>query len=206
MFNLEQSITEWRQQMLAAGIKTPVPLEELESHLREDVAQQIRSGFSEKEAFSSAIKKIGQPRFLKTEFRKADCIGTFMKTYRILGILWMALSGVIGTLFLFVLLHAAFTHPKVFILPRFHLHTLACLLYLAGGVAGFSLFQRAQWARRFVGLIAVLIMSVTTVQFVAYRSLGWAYDIVGVLALISVVLLLSERIAKGLGGKHTNAA
>jgi hypothetical protein len=37
MFDLEQTISEWRRQMLSAGIKTPVPLEELEIHLREDV-------------------------------------------------------------------------------------------------------------------------------------------------------------------------
>ena len=206
MFDLEQSIAEWRQQMQAAGIRTPVPLEELEIHLREDVERQMRSGFSEQEAFSSAIKKIGQPRLLKTEFQKADCIGTFMKTYRILGVLWMALSGVLGTLFLFVLLHTVFTHPKVLFLPRFYLHTLCCLLYLAGGVAGFFLFHYTQWARRFVGLIAVLIMIVTIVQFVAYRSLSWACNIVSVLALVSVVLLLSERIAKGLGRKRADVA
>ena len=150
MFDREQSIAEWRRQMLAAGIKTPVPLEELEIHLREDIEQQMRSGFSEQEAFGSAIKKIGRPRLLKTEFQKADCIGTFMITYRILGVLWMALSGVFGPLFLFVLLHTVFTHPKVLFLPRFYLHTLACLLYLAGGVAGFSLFHYARliWTKR----------------------------------------------------------
>ena len=37
MFDLEQSITNWRKQMLAAGIKSPVPLEELEIHLREEI-------------------------------------------------------------------------------------------------------------------------------------------------------------------------
>ena len=58
MFDLEPAIADWRKQMLAAGIKTPVPLEELESHLREDVEQQMRSGFSEQEAFGSAVKKI----------------------------------------------------------------------------------------------------------------------------------------------------
>ena len=40
MFDLEQSIADWRRQMLAAGIKTPVPLEELESHLREEIERQ----------------------------------------------------------------------------------------------------------------------------------------------------------------------
>jgi hypothetical protein len=29
MFNVEPAIAEWRKQMLAAGIKTPVPPEEL---------------------------------------------------------------------------------------------------------------------------------------------------------------------------------
>jgi hypothetical protein len=37
MFELEQAITGWRRQMLAAGIKTPVPLEELEIHLRDEI-------------------------------------------------------------------------------------------------------------------------------------------------------------------------
>jgi flagellar biogenesis protein FliO len=77
---------------------------------------------------------------------------------------------------------------------------------LAGGVAGFSLFRGAQWARRFVGLIAVLIVIVTIVQFVAYRSPPWACDVASVLALVSVVLLLLERIAKELERKHTDAA
>jgi len=37
MFDLEQAIIAWRQQMLAAGIKSPVPLEELENHLRDEI-------------------------------------------------------------------------------------------------------------------------------------------------------------------------
>jgi hypothetical protein len=41
MFDLEKSIAEWRTQMLAAGIKTPVPMEELEIHLREEIEQQM---------------------------------------------------------------------------------------------------------------------------------------------------------------------
>ena len=70
MFNLEPSIAEWRKQMLAAGIKTPVPLEELESHLREDIEQQVRSGINAEPAFAAAVQRIGQPGALKTEFKK----------------------------------------------------------------------------------------------------------------------------------------
>ena len=44
MFNLEQAITEWRQRMLAAGLRSPVPLDELESHLRDEIERQVRAG------------------------------------------------------------------------------------------------------------------------------------------------------------------
>src|SRR5476651_2180356 len=70
MFELEQAIAEWRQQMLAAGIKTPVPLEELESHLREEIAQQMESGLSEQDIYNSAVQQIGQAGMLKSEFTK----------------------------------------------------------------------------------------------------------------------------------------
>src|SRR5882757_10811674 len=70
MFDLEQSIAEWRKQMLAAGIKTPVPLEELESHLREDIERQMESGVSAEKAFASAARKIGRVYALQTEFAK----------------------------------------------------------------------------------------------------------------------------------------
>ncbi len=71
MFNLEQAISEWRGQMLAAGIKTPVPLEELEIHLREDVERQVRSGTTAQQALEIAVRKIGQADALGKEFTKA---------------------------------------------------------------------------------------------------------------------------------------
>ena len=70
MFNLEQSIADWRQQMLAAGIKTPVPLEELEIHLREEIERQLQAGAGAAEAFQIAIQRIGVGTTLKVEFDK----------------------------------------------------------------------------------------------------------------------------------------
>ena len=70
MFYLEQSIAEWRKQMLAAGIQSPVPLEELESHLREEIEQQVRAGADEARAFEMAVQSIGRPALLKKEFMK----------------------------------------------------------------------------------------------------------------------------------------
>jgi hypothetical protein len=71
MFDLEQSIAEWRKRMLAAGIKTPVPLEELESHLREDVENQMQAGRSAQQAFEATARQIGRGEVLRTEFSRA---------------------------------------------------------------------------------------------------------------------------------------
>jgi hypothetical protein len=72
MFDLEQSISKWRRQMLAAGIGTPVPLEELENHLREEIEQRIKSGKTVPLAFETAVQEIGKANMLKAEFEKVD--------------------------------------------------------------------------------------------------------------------------------------
>jgi hypothetical protein len=72
MFDLEQSIADWRKQMLAAGIKTPVPLDELEIHLREEIERQMRSGLNEQNAFEISVQRIGQPKALDSEFKKSE--------------------------------------------------------------------------------------------------------------------------------------
>ena len=70
MFDLESALTEWRQLMLVAGIQAPVPLEELEIHLREDIEQQVRSGMSERDAFAVLLRQMGQAEILNAEFAK----------------------------------------------------------------------------------------------------------------------------------------
>jgi hypothetical protein len=70
MFDLEQSIGDWRKRMLAAGIKTPVPLEELEIHLREEIERQMKLGANTTDAFGIATQKIGNANALQNEFKK----------------------------------------------------------------------------------------------------------------------------------------
>ena len=57
--------------MRAAGIKTPVPLEELESHLREEIETQMRSGVPAERAFAVAVERFGDSARLHEEFEKA---------------------------------------------------------------------------------------------------------------------------------------
>jgi hypothetical protein len=85
MFDLEQSIAEWRKQMLAAGIRSPAPLEELESHLREETERRMKSGLSEQKAFEISVRRIGRPEILWSEFKKNE--STAMKKIGIFAIL-----------------------------------------------------------------------------------------------------------------------
>jgi len=72
MFDLEKAISEWRQLMLGAGVKTEEILNELEGHLRDDIEREIRAGLSSQQAFESAAKRIGGADQLKCEFAKVN--------------------------------------------------------------------------------------------------------------------------------------
>lgn len=71
MFNFEQEITKWRHQLAARGIKEQA-LDELESHLREDVEQQMGSGADAESSFKSAVQRLGAAHMLQGEFMKLD--------------------------------------------------------------------------------------------------------------------------------------
>ena len=72
MFNLEQAIADWRQNMLACGIETPVPMEELELHLREEMVRRVRAGENPQSAFEAAVQQFGAAGSLTTEFSKVN--------------------------------------------------------------------------------------------------------------------------------------
>ncbi len=70
MFDLEQAISEWRRRLGAGGLETPEVLNELESHLRDDVAAQVESGSDLSAAFAAAVQRLGEPGLLLAEFGK----------------------------------------------------------------------------------------------------------------------------------------
>ena len=77
MFNIDQAIVEWRKRMAAGGVKTPAVLDELESHLREDIERQVRAGVNAETAFKTAAERIGQSDLLKREFAKITEVKEF---------------------------------------------------------------------------------------------------------------------------------
>src|SRR5437868_1071458 len=70
MFNLEKAIADWRQPIRSAGLTDRDALQELESHLRDEIEQQIQAGLTPQRAFDAAVMRIGGPQVLNTEFAK----------------------------------------------------------------------------------------------------------------------------------------
>jgi hypothetical protein len=70
MFNLDDSIKAWRQQLDAKGLHNPDILEELESHLRDDIKDRLQAGANPEQAFALAVQRLGQPELLEREFEK----------------------------------------------------------------------------------------------------------------------------------------
>jgi hypothetical protein len=107
MFDLEKSIADRRKQMLAAGIKTPVPLEELEIHLREEIERLMKSGLNEQEAFEIAVQQIGKASLLEAEFEKDNHTKHMTRKF-IFTALWMAgFATVTFIVWIFMLDHLA---------------------------------------------------------------------------------------------------
>jgi hypothetical protein len=160
MFDLEQSIQDWRRQMLAAGIKTPVPLEELEIHLREDIERQTKSGLSAQQAFGIAEKKVGRVSELKREFKKNDAPMEMQQIIKLAGAICVAIA---------LLCQVSFCSPPVFGFAFAHglrLGLMTRMLALAVLVIPVAItvlswkfnhkllpFIRNQWLRRVVGIV-----------------------------------------------------
>jgi len=101
MFDLERAIRGWRRQMHAGGIQTPVPLEELEMHLREDVERKVRRGTDAQKAFEISVRQIGQPETLRSEFKKAGAAVELQKVIEQAGVICVAVA-IFCPLFIFL--------------------------------------------------------------------------------------------------------
>ena len=161
MFDLEQSIMDWRRQMLDAGIKTPVPLEELEIHLREDIERQMVSGLNEQKAFEIAVQEIGKANMLKNEFKKVNAVDKAQQRKRA-GLIFAGILGLYSLIFTRLLIKSDLTSNERLlgfasvsttllsvyvvwkILPRFFPFiankAVQSALGLIGGISGMSWF------------------------------------------------------------------
>lgn len=134
MYDLNQAVRQWKETMTRGGVQTAEDLQELESHLRDEISSLHGSGLSEEEAFLVAARRLGSPAALAAESSKTNHLGLWR--YRIY---WMA-----GGVLLYVFL-------------RWAKGTLAALLQIILGAAGFGATGQG------VGLLAINVLFVVAV-------------------------------------------
>jgi hypothetical protein len=102
MNELDGLIAGWRRNMTGAGMKPAVELDELESHLREEINSLIASGMGEREAFETAKSRLGAPASVGREFEKLRIRSP--KVVKIGTAIWV-LGSILPAVFLFRGLH-----------------------------------------------------------------------------------------------------
>lgn len=199
MFNLEQSIAEWRRQMLAAGIKSPVPLEELESHLREAIEEQIQMGASEEKAFCIAVENIGQPTPLKLEFRNGDFLNWLgddknTRINRAFALFWLALCGKASFSIGYVWVSGAFLRAVagiglfsltigLFVTVFFE------IIYIRGLIAAICLMMGKNREIRTLRFIAALEIVADISQIVVLKTASMVTIALTIITLASIFLM-----------------
>ncbi len=92
MFNLNEEVIKWRNALAQSEAFGGADIDELESHLREEIERLAAAGLSEQEAFLVAGRRLGDTRSLESEFAKVN--GGLMLRSRLF---WMA-AGVLAYL------------------------------------------------------------------------------------------------------------
>jgi hypothetical protein len=206
MFDLEQAIADWRWQMLAAGIQTPVPLEELENHLREEIGRQAKSGVEEQHAFEIAVQQIGPREVLQTEFAKnrrspwrSDDNKTTM-TNQILGVLWLAQNA-------YFLIRSATSPVAVAIILYFPHYwqsftVFLTLLSFAGVIGSIFLFRGAKFGVNATRIIAALEFLLCVIEYATDdKSFGSPNSWFGIFSTFSLITIWFLRSPKHKGRK-----
>jgi hypothetical protein len=140
MPNLESFLSQWRQTLSAAHHLTQETLDELESHLRERIAQLVHSGLPEADACQRAAAELGSPETIATEFRKLDASPWL--PVKIATGLGVALALAVATF----LLVRDFTRPGAGILLAVHVFTVTlgyATTILLGALGACFVLQRA---------------------------------------------------------------
>jgi hypothetical protein len=71
-FDLNTAIVDWQQELAGQPNLTPIVRRELETHLRDTIAELQRRGLNGEESFWLARRRVGRPQQLGEEFSKTD--------------------------------------------------------------------------------------------------------------------------------------
>jgi hypothetical protein len=89
MFDLNNSLHDWRERFREAGRFRPEDVDELEEHLHEEMAKLGRVGLSEEESYLLAARRLGGVDALGREFEKVNPFSVWQSRLR-----WMAVGAI----------------------------------------------------------------------------------------------------------------
>ena len=117
---------------------------------------------------------------------------TFMKTYRVLAILWVLLCSNAIFEVLWSLQHAL-TNPNFQAFPVLYTTVFVCLIYLTGIVASVCVFRGARWARWLLSCVAAIDALGNLHHVVRTESFLNRGGFFCMFAFISILILLLPR-------------
>lgn len=165
--------------MMADGIKERAILDELESHLREEMERQMRGGVNSETAFEAAAERIGQSHLLNAEFAKISGI----KRVR-----WGKVLGIACCLVALPL--PAWAVPSFLMIPE--LTTGKRLLGLAAVVLTFLSLASWRFGYRFLPVIHNGKTRLAATIACGLAGLAWLYVFVVLLFTVIVPHLFSQ--------------
>ena len=140
MFNLEQHIDDWRQQLLQRESVAQTEVDELESHLRESI-DELSSNVEPDEAFLLATRRVGSPDAIALEFSKINGARTWCRRtqWMLAGYLVLSLGlGLLGSFSHGLMMFATFLGVPIWIAGAFSSLSLAgaifAMMYWASSV------------------------------------------------------------------------
>ena len=166
MFDLEKAIVDWRSQLASGGIHSTDVLDELESHLREEVRAMTAGGKPEAEAFEAAVTRLGSAKSMRAEFAKVRPASSLAKR--------AIVTAALAVLFLLLF---DWGSPRILLIT----HTLALTVgylavFLAGaiGICGIcgDYLQRLSGEEETLSGLASLLLKVATAAVLAGLLLG----------------------------------
>lgn len=205
MRNLEKEIADWRRSMATTSGCCQELLDELEEHLREEIAQLLRSGISDDDVWQMAVARLGAPADLRAEFEKLKASRRAWMPVKIARLL-VAATGAMS------LAAALLFGERSGILLAIHVFCVSLgysMMFVMGGLSIVyicahwlgepALNRRSSFLRatfQFAGISAVLVAVGTILgMFWAKDHLGryWAWDLkeTGAFWILGCALLIS---------------
>jgi len=162
-YDLNATIENWRQELASQSNLTMEVRRELETHLRDTVAELRQRGLNEEESFWLARKRVGQPMQLAEEFTKTNPATVWRER-----LFWIAIAFLAADLWRMI-----FSRPGINLIQLISMST-AAVLFVSSRLKPWRVVWNLVFKTRLRFLLAFLVVNLV-VLLVGYAS-GFSSD------------------------------